>query len=175
MFDVRHSYVVTTWPCHGEEAARSLVAHCVLRRWLRRQPWRRLRRRAWRTPPPSTGMPSHRANPVAIGRSASATATAADCNSFRRSRPPPAGLGRRVRRPAPSKSGPSRRPCAAKALRRGRCVARAYSATSSSPLPTGVGAQRRLAESAPRVVDLNQLCSTLVSVGAALAASLGLR
>jgi hypothetical protein len=55
------------------------------------------------------------------------------------------------------------------------CGARAHSATLSSPLPTGVGAQCRLAGSAPTVVELNRLCDTLVAVGAAIAASLGLR
>lgn len=55
------------------------------------------------------------------------------------------------------------------------CGARAHSATYSSPLPAGVGAQCRLTESALGAVDLNRLCRTLVSVGAALAASLGLR
>jgi hypothetical protein len=55
------------------------------------------------------------------------------------------------------------------------CGARAHAATISSPLPAGVGARCRLPGSEPGVVDLNQLCRTLVSVGAALAASLGLR
>ncbi|MGD9517721.1 transglycosylase family protein [Mycolicibacterium sp.] len=55
------------------------------------------------------------------------------------------------------------------------CGARAHSATFSTRSPAGVGAQCRLVEPAPALIDLNQLCRTLVSVDAALAAFLGLR
>ena len=54
------------------------------------------------------------------------------------------------------------------------CGARAHTATSAQPLPPGVGARCRLAGPLA-MADLDRLCGALVTMGAALAASLGLR